>query len=162
MKTWIIAAGLGIALSTAGATGAFAQAGSTGGTIGQTNKSVSGGEDQTEIRRPTRPSTPPASQGAKDWQTLPGTIQFNEHGALGSYSATLRRVGGSEYEATWNVAVTSRMTVRMTKDSMTFQRRDTSNAWGLASGAYVGTRTGNSASGSFSIGVNHGTWDASW
>jgi hypothetical protein len=156
MKTWIIAVFLGIALSAAGASGAFAQAGSTGGTVGKQDKSVSGGEEQTEIRRPNHSSAPAASQ------VLPGTIQFSEHGAVGHYSATLRHVGGNEYEATWNIAVTSRMTVRMTKDSMTVQRRDTSNPYGLASGTYFGTRTGNSASGSFSIGINHGTWDASW
>jgi hypothetical protein len=138
------------------------QPGSTGGTIGKTGKSSSGGEEQTEISRPTQRSAAPASRDATDRQKLPGTIRFSEQGALGNYSATLRHVGGNEYEAAWNVAVASRMTVRMTKDSMTVQRRDTSNAAGLASGTYSGTRTGDSASGSFSIGINHGTWNASW
>lgn len=152
----------GILASFATGTTAFAQAGSTGGTIGQTNKSISR-EGQTEIRHPTQRSAPPASQSAKDRQTLPGNIQFNEHGVNGNYSATLRHLGGSEYEAAWNVAVTSRMTVRMTKDSMTVQRRDTSHFSGiLYSGIYSGIRTGNTASGSFSVGANHGTWDASW
>jgi hypothetical protein len=41
MKTWIIAGTLVIALSAAGASGAFAQAGSTGGTLGKTDKGTS-------------------------------------------------------------------------------------------------------------------------
>lgn len=51
MKTWIIATALGVALSAVGASGAFAQAGSTGGTIGKTDKSVSGGEEEISPRR---------------------------------------------------------------------------------------------------------------
>jgi hypothetical protein len=42
MKTWIIAMPLAVALSAVGASGAFAQAGSTGGTLGNTDKSISG------------------------------------------------------------------------------------------------------------------------
>ncbi len=57
MKTWIIAAALGIALSAAGASSAFAQAGSTGGTLGKTDKSISGEE-------PKPRATPKASQNA--------------------------------------------------------------------------------------------------
>jgi hypothetical protein len=51
MKTWIIAVALGVALLAAGASGAFAQAGSTGGTVGKQDKAVSGGE---EIKAPDR------------------------------------------------------------------------------------------------------------
>lgn len=51
MKTWIIAGTLVIALSAAGASVAFAQAGSTGGTLGKTDKSISGGD---EAKRPQR------------------------------------------------------------------------------------------------------------
>ena len=46
MKTWIIAAALGIALSGAGASGALAQAGSTGITLGNTDKSISGDREE--------------------------------------------------------------------------------------------------------------------
>jgi hypothetical protein len=49
MKTWIIAVALSIALSAAGASGAVAQAGSTGGTLGNTDKSISG--EREEPRR---------------------------------------------------------------------------------------------------------------
>ena len=52
MKTWIIALAMGIALSAAGASGTFAQAGSTGGTVGKQDKSVSGEQkEQPEERR---------------------------------------------------------------------------------------------------------------
>jgi len=54
MKTWIIAASLGIALSAAGSSCVFAQAGSTGGTLGNTDKSISGERE-----------TPAPSQGVK-------------------------------------------------------------------------------------------------
>jgi hypothetical protein len=53
MKRWIIAVVLGIALSAAGASGAFAQAGSTGGTLGNTDKSISG--EREEPRQPAEP-----------------------------------------------------------------------------------------------------------
>ena len=43
----IIAVALGIALSAAGASGALAQAGSTGGTLGNTDKSISGDREGT-------------------------------------------------------------------------------------------------------------------
>jgi len=59
MKMWIIAAALGISLSAAGASGAFAQAGSTGGTIGKQDKSVSGGEEQVEPKSRARKSASP-------------------------------------------------------------------------------------------------------
>jgi hypothetical protein len=59
MKTWIIAAALSVALSAAGASGAFAQAGSTGGTIGKTDKSVSGGEEAAHPRESAEPDSRP-------------------------------------------------------------------------------------------------------
>jgi hypothetical protein len=57
MKTWIIAAAVGIALVAAGGSGAFAQAGSTGGTLGNTDKSISGDreEPQQGDRHQSRP-----------------------------------------------------------------------------------------------------------
>lgn len=72
MKTWIIAAILGIALSLAAVSGAFAQAGSTGGTIGKPDKSFTGAKEQSEpsghlqsarqkhVRRKPTPAQPAA------------------------------------------------------------------------------------------------------
>jgi hypothetical protein len=51
MKTWIIAVVLSLALSAPGAPVAFAQAGSTGGTVGKQDKSVSGGDTKSEVGR---------------------------------------------------------------------------------------------------------------
>ena len=51
MKKWIILVPLGIALSATGASGAFAQAGSTGGTIGKTDKSISGDREEPRHER---------------------------------------------------------------------------------------------------------------
>jgi hypothetical protein len=52
--------------------GAFAQAGSTGGTIGKTDKSVSGGQEQSRQPQPakkqTRRAAGPVLTGLWDWQ----------------------------------------------------------------------------------------------
>jgi hypothetical protein len=48
MKMWIIGAAVGVALSAAGTSSAFAQAGSTGGTVGKSDKSTSGEGQQSE------------------------------------------------------------------------------------------------------------------
>ncbi len=135
------------------------QPGSAGGTIGKTDKSISGGEEQGgPSQRPPRS----ASQSPNGGQTLPQLIRLN---AMGTYSITLRHVGGNVYQGTWNgYPITSRMTVSMTPTSMTLQRQDTSNAIGpLYSGTYSGTRSGNTASGNFvhTDGVQ-GAWQASW
>jgi hypothetical protein len=48
----------------------FGQAGSTGGTIGKTDKSISGGEEQTEPRRgPSESKSPPRGDVAKEKPT---------------------------------------------------------------------------------------------
>jgi hypothetical protein len=61
MKTWMIAAALAISFPALGASGAFAQAGSTGGTLGNTDKSISG-----ERQEPQEPKSraPRASRDA--------------------------------------------------------------------------------------------------
>jgi hypothetical protein len=76
MKTWIIAAALGVALAAAGAAGVFAQAGSTGGTVGKPEKSISGGAEaeparpherrpqKAQQRRREAPDTRPGNEGA--------------------------------------------------------------------------------------------------
>jgi hypothetical protein len=80
MKTWIIAAALGIAFSAAGAFCAFSQAGSTGGTLGNTDKSISGDREEPregerhqsrshEIQRAT-PSAPSAVSVAGRWHWI--------------------------------------------------------------------------------------------
>jgi hypothetical protein len=162
MRTWIIAAILGIALSAAGASGAFAQAGSTGGTVGKQDKAVSGGgEEQGEPQG--RRAKPPIHSEEK--QGLPQTVHLSESSIGGGYSINLHHNGGSAYEGTWNVGIVSRMTINMTNTTMVVVRHDVSNPIGpLYSSTYSGTRAGNSASGSF---VNHtngitGTWQASW
>jgi hypothetical protein len=52
------AAALGTALWAAGALGAFAQAGSTGGTLGNTDKSISGERHEQTPERPAAKSSP--------------------------------------------------------------------------------------------------------
>lgn len=140
---------------------AQAQSGSTGGTIGKQDKSVSGGPEQGEPQgRRGKPSGQPGER-----QGLPQTIRLTESSIGGSYTIILRHNGGNTYEGTWNVGILSRMTISMTNTTLVVERRDVSNPTGpLFSSTYSGTRTGNSASGSF---VNHtngitGTWESSW
>jgi hypothetical protein len=60
---------------------ALAQAGSTGGTLGKTDKSASGGEQQA------------AAATAKEG--MPKTIQLNDHSGWGTFSVALRHLRGS-------------------------------------------------------------------
>jgi hypothetical protein len=83
MKTWIIAVSLGIVLSTAGTSGAFAQAGSTGGTVGKTDKSTSGGGE--EAVEPRKPSTnePRQRSSKRERRTATWTDTFTTGGWIG-------------------------------------------------------------------------------
>jgi hypothetical protein len=141
---------------------AFAQAGSTSGTIGKQDKSISGGEEPSEPSGGTRHPGHSTTQRPNERQTLPQRIRLIQ----GSYSATLRHLGGNAYQATWNGQGVSRMTVTMTTVSMTIQRQDISGTGLLWSVTYSGTRTGNNASGTFNttspINGAQGPWEASW
>jgi hypothetical protein len=136
---------------------AFAQAGSTGGTIGNQDKSISGGGE--ERREPQGSRAKPSGHHSGERQGLPQTIRLSESSIAGSYSITLRHTGGNAYEGTWNVGIVSRMTISMTNATMVIERHDVSNPTGpLYSPTYSGARAGNSASGSYL----NGTWQASW
>jgi hypothetical protein len=79
MKTWIIAGALGIALSSAAVSGAFAQAGSTGGTIGKTDKSVSGTGEETppsrdKIKTPGQGNSAAILTGSWNWRAQCGPL----------------------------------------------------------------------------------------
>ncbi len=166
MKAWIIASALGIALSAAGASGAIAQAGSTGGTIGKQDKSISGGEQERRAPRETAPAHRPREASP----SLPGTISLKESSQYGQYSATLRRTSGNAYKATWAHGLVSQMTVGIGQNSMTIDRHDVSGATlgNLCRGHYTGTRSAGAsrASGDAVVACNIGgatvTWDASW
>jgi hypothetical protein len=143
----------------------LAQAGSTGGTIGKQDKSLSGGEETPPPHRNT-PSAKPAPAPI----SLPPTIHLNEHNATwGEFSATLKRTDSNNYEAVWkDHALISRMTVTIGQESMTIERRDLSGGINLCHGHYTGTRVpGTSkASGEDTVACTLGgatsTWDASW
>jgi hypothetical protein len=129
MKTWIIAVPLGIALSAAGAFAAFAQAGSTGGTLGNTDKSISGDREehrhseerseeppqQRHIPRPVPFPPKDTAAGARDssckdivgtWKWYLGVIEVTFL-ANGSGHTTVGDVGtwkcnGTSVSATWS------------------------------------------------------------
>jgi hypothetical protein len=139
----------------------LAEAGSTGGSIGRTDKSISGGEE-----RSTAPDTGPGrrvNRNSSREEAFPKAIQLNEHWHGLNYSISLRNVGGGNYQGTWSHGYVTKFTVTaFTKNSMKLERTD-SPAIGACSGSYTGTRTGNHAEGEASI--SNGAvskWDASW
>jgi hypothetical protein len=139
---------------------AFAQAGSTGGTLGKTDKSVSGGEGQREIL--------PAHRSREAQSSRPAVINLKEHNATwGEFSITLRLTSGNAYNGTWNQGTVSHMTVEISPNSMTVDRRDVAGP-NLCRGHYTGTRSPgiSRASGDAVIACaitgTTSTWDASW
>lgn len=141
---------------------AFAQAGSTGGTIGKTDKSISDGGDQQSSTRRTRPGRPATRISDKE-ESFPKTIQLSERAFGLSFSITLRNVGGNNYEGTWSHGYVTKFTViAFTRGSIKMRRNDNA-AIGSVTGSYTGSRTGNRATGEATI-SNGATvkWDASW
>jgi hypothetical protein len=135
----------------------LAQAGSTGGSVGKRNKSISGEEE----------SSPDAGSGrsthASREEALPKAIQLNEHWHGMNWTVSLRNIGGSNYQGTWsNGYATTFAVTGFARNSMKMERKDTPGL-GAVTGSYTGTRTGNRASGDASIsnGANS-KWDASW
>ena len=141
----------------------LAQAGSTGGTIGKQDKSLSGGEETPPPRRETRPARP-----ASATFSLPPTIHLNEHNTGGDWSATLKRKDSNTYEALWNTGGTSRMTVTIGQESMTIERVDLSGGINLCRGHYTGTRVPGTSKASGEdvavcvLGGATNKWEASW
>jgi hypothetical protein len=139
-----------------------AQAGSTGGSIGKTDKSISdGGEQQSST--PRTKFSRPANRNSNKEESFPKTIQLNDRAYGLSYSITLRNVGGNNYLGTWSHGYVTKFTVTaFTRDSIEMKRND-NPAFGSVSGSYTGSRTGNRATGE-AIVSNGATskWDASW
>jgi hypothetical protein len=136
----------------------LAESGSTGGSVGRRDKTLSGEE----------PSSPAPDAGAarsarpKGNEGLPSVIQLNEHWHGMSWSVALHRAGGGNYEGTWSHGYVTKFSVSFAGNSVRMQRTD-QPAIGACTGTYTGTRTGNRASGEASISNGgHSTWDASW
>jgi hypothetical protein len=140
----------------------LAQAGSTGGTIGKMDKSISGGEDQPSSL-PRARSGRPADREASREDSLPKTIQISERALGGHWTITLHNVGGNNYHGTWSHGyVTSFTMTSFTKTSVKMERTD-KPAIGAVTSNYSGSRNGNHAAGeaSHSNGFTS-NWDASW
>ena len=138
-----------------------AQAGSTGGSIGKTDKSISGGGGQQSS--PRAGSRRSDDRDSSKMESFPKTIQLNDHAHGLSYSITLRNVGGNNYQGTWSHGYVTRFTITtFTKDSMKMERND-NPAFGSVSGSYTGSRNGHRAEGQATI-SNGATsnWEASW
>ena len=134
-----------------------AQAGSTGGSVGKKDKSITGEEERS----------PDAGRGrsthASREEGFPKTIQLNEHWHGLNYTVSLQNVGGGNYRGTWSHGyVTKFVVTAFTGNSMKMERTD-DPAFGAASGSYTGSRTGNHAAGEASISNGASSkWDASW
>jgi hypothetical protein len=149
-------------LGFASVSSALAQAGSTGGTIGKQDKSISGGEEQRSSY-PHAGIGQPANPEKNKKESLPKIIQLNEHAFGLTYSVTLRNVGGSSYQGTWNHGYATKFAVTaLTNTSIKMQRIDNPK-FGAVSGSYIGSRAGNSATGEATESNGATTkWDASW
>lgn len=137
--------------------------GSTGGTLGKTDQSLSGGgQIETPDKGKSVKSAPSSDKRAADG--LPQTINIIDRSSFGEYRAQLTRTGASTFEGTWNHGITFRMTVTaFTRDQVVMQRTDIAGGV-LVSGQYSGKRVGNrvtSGTARFSTGFVS-SWEASW
>lgn len=146
---------------------AFAQPGSTGGTLGKTDQSLSGGgpTESPDKGKSLKRSAPDKQSGDRSVADgLPRTMHVVERGAGQEFRIQFRRTGAKTYEGTWNHGVTSRMTVTaFTKDQVVMQRTDIAG-FGLVTGHYSGKRVGNRVTNGTAQ-LSHGfasSWEASW
>jgi hypothetical protein len=133
MKVWIVAVALGITLSAAGASCAMAQAGSTGGTLGNTDKSISGERReepaaQPRAREPKSHTARKAEAGsscgriAGSWKWGSATIAIKadgtaQHAVGGSGTWTCN---GGQYVFTWSNGITDRVTLSVDGNSLSW------------------------------------------
>jgi hypothetical protein len=133
MKTWITTAALGIALWVAGASFALAQAGSTGGTLGNTDKSISGERREEPAARPrarepkshtARKAEAGSSCGriAGSWRWGSAMIAIKadgtaQHAVGGSGTWTCN---GGQYVFTWSNGITDRVTLSVDGNSLSW------------------------------------------
>jgi hypothetical protein len=144
----------------------LSQAGSTGGSIGKQDKSLSG-DEATPVPRRKAPSVKPGPAAVS--LSSPPTIHIDEHNATwGDFSITLKRTGSNTYEGVWNQGTVSRMTVTISQESMTIERVDVSGNVNLCHGHYTGTRVPGTSKASgedivaCQLGGATSTWVASW
>ncbi len=163
---------------------AFAQAGSTSGTIGKQDKSISGSEVRVPaharrahvwrkhyvvVREPRAPrarrhyATARVHHILDRKESLPSTIRLDEHSWVGNFFISLHKISGNVYEGTWNHGFATKFTItNWTRGAVRMARKDYP-VQGAVTGTYTGQRTGSSAGGQAAIsnGVNV-TWHASW
>jgi len=134
-----------------------AQAGSTGGSVGKKDKSITGEEERSRDAGRGRATHASREEG------FPKTIQLNEHWRGLNWTVTLHNEGGSTYQGTWSNGYATTFDVTgFAKNSMKMERKDTPG-FGAVTGTYTGSRTGNRAAGEASISNGASSkWDASW
>jgi len=149
-------------LAFANASSVLAQAGSVGGTIGNQDKTISGGEQQRSSH-PQAGISQPANREKTKGESSPKIIQLNEHAFGMTWSVTLHNVGGNSYQGTWSHGYVTKFAVTaLTNTSIKMQRVDNPK-FGAVSGSYTGSRTGNTATGEATESNGSTTkWDASW
>jgi len=140
-----------------------AQAGSIGGTVGKTDKSViSNDTNQPSSTRHAKP-VPAATRNANKEESLPKSIQMDDHALGMTFFITLHNVGGKNYEGTWSHGYATKFTiVAFTHDSIQMNRTDKPK-FGAVTGSYSGSRSGNHATGQATVSNGaHSKWEASW
>jgi hypothetical protein len=135
----------------------LAQAGSTGGSVGKRDKSISDGF------APATGGGRPANRSSGNEQAFPKTINISEHALGRTYTIALHNTGGSNYQGTWSHGyVTKFIVTSFATTSLKMERTD-NPAFGAVTGSYTGSRTGNRASGKAAISNGFTTdWEASW
>jgi hypothetical protein len=139
-----------------------AQAGSTGGSIGKRDKSISDDGEQRSSA-PDAGAGRPATRNSNSEESFPKTININEHALGRSFSITLHNTGGNNYQGTWSHGYVSKFIVTaLAKNSIRMERTD-NPAFGAVTGSYSGSRTGNRASGQAAISNGFtSNWEATW
>ena len=141
--------------------------GSTGGTLGKTDQSLSGGRpvESPETGKSLKRNAPGKESSDKGTAVaLPQTLNIIERSIGGEFRIQLRKTGGNTYEGVWNHGIATRMTVTaFTKDQVVMQRVDTAG-FGLVTGHYIGKRVGNKVPGGTAQISNGFTvmWEATW
>jgi hypothetical protein len=129
-----------VALTVAVQMPAHSQAGSTGGSIGDTEKSVSG----VRKARPERNERvlKPAGDSSPKSEALPNSIRITDRYGL-TYTITLQKTGERTYQGTWSHGYATTFTVtEFTAHALNMHRED-KPTFGSVTGTYTGVQSGN-------------------
>jgi hypothetical protein len=148
-------------ITLAGQMSARSQAGSAGGSVGETDKTVSGVR-KAPPERNERAVQKPIGDNSPKSEALPNSIRIIERYGL-TYTITLRKTAERTYQGTWSHGYATTFTVtEFTPRALNMQRED-KPAFGAVTGTYTASRSGNTAHGQAVISNGaESAWDATW